>query len=56
MLLVPISYFSSRFSVDSNLDTSNVMCLLEENVVVVADRSRLHKSSFHTACSLQLGG
>ena len=56
MLLVPISSFSSRFSVDSNLDISNVMCLLEENVVVVADRRRLHKSSFHTACSLQLGG
>ena len=56
MLLVPISSFSSRFSVDPNLDISKVMCLLEENVVVVADRRRLHKSSFHTACSLQLGG
>ena len=59
MLLAPISYFSFRFSVDSNklkLDINNVMCLLEENFAVVADRSRLYKSSFHTACSLQLGG
>ena len=56
VLLAPISYFSFRFLVDSNLDINNVMCLLEENFAVVADRSRLYKSSFHTACSLQLGG
>ena len=31
-LLAPISSFSFGFSVDSNLDISNVMCLLEENV------------------------
>ena len=28
--------------VDSNLDINNVMCLLEENFAVVADRSRLY--------------
>ena len=44
MLLAPISYFYFRFSVDQNLDISNVMCLLEETFAVVADRS------------LQLGG
>ena len=36
-LLAPISSFSFGFSVDSNLDISNVMCPLEENVAVVAD-------------------
>ena len=56
MLLAPISSFSFGFSVDSNLDISNVMCPLEENVAVVADQGRLCKGSFHTACSLQLGG
>ena len=56
MLLAPISSFSFGFSVDSNLDISNVMCPSEENVAVVADQSRLGKGSFHTACSLQLGG
>ena len=55
-LLAPISSFSFGFSVDSNLDISNVMCPLEENVAVVADQGRLCKGSFHTACSLQLGG
>ena len=55
MLLAPISSFSFGFSVDSNLDISNVMCPLEENVAVVADKGRLCKGSFHTACSLQLG-
>ena len=55
-LLAPISSFSFGFSVDSNLDISNVMCPLEENVAVVADKGRLCKGSFHTACSLQLGG
>ena len=54
-LLAPISSFSFGFSVDSNLDISNVMCPLEENVAVVADQGRLCKGSFHTACSLQLG-
>ena len=29
---------------------------LEENFAVVADQGRLCKGSFHTACSLQLGG
>ena len=56
MLLAPISSFSFEFTVDSNLDISNVMCPLEENVTVVADQSRLCKGSFHTAFSLQLGG
>ena len=56
MLLASISSFSFGFLVDSNLDISNVMCPLEENVAVVADQSRLYKGSFHTACSLQLGG
>ena len=56
MLSAPISSFSFGFSVDSNLDISNVMCPLEENVAVVADQGRLCKGSFHTACSLQLGG
>ena len=56
MLLAPISSFSFGFSVDSNLDISNVMCPLEESVADVADQSRLCKGSFHTACSLQLGG
>ena len=55
-LLAPISSFSFGFSVDSNLDISNVMCPLQENVAVVADQGRLCKGSFHTACSLQLGG
>ena len=35
---------------------SRLMCPLEENVAVVADQGRLCKGSFHTACSLQLGG
>ena len=56
MLLAPISSFSFGFSVDSNLDISNVMCPLQENVAIVADQGRLCKGSFHTACSLQLGG
>ena len=47
---------SFGFSVDSNLDSSNVMRSLEENVAVVADQSRLFKGSFQTACSLQLEG
>ena len=37
MLLAPISSFSFGFSVGSNLDISNVMCPLEENVAVVAE-------------------
>ena len=39
-----------QVSVDRNPDISNVMCPLEENVSVVADRSRLCRGSFHTAC------
>ena len=39
-----------QVSVDQNPDISNVMCPLEENVSVVADRSRLCRGSFHTAC------
>ena len=56
MLLAPISSFSFGFSVGSNLDISNFICPLEENVAVVADQGRLCKGSFQTACSLQLGG
>ena len=44
MLLAPIRSFSFGFSVDSNLDISNVMCPLEENFAVVADQGRLCKA------------
>ena len=41
---------SLQVSVNWNLNISNVMCPLEVNVAVVADRSRLGRGSFHTAC------